>query len=479
MLLVVLAGLAWAMAGVVARTSALDALRAEAVNIEEHVLRPDGSLAFDAPPWSEPHHRYLSRHIDPYFVQIFSADGRLLRASDNVRALGAAYPQHLRPEQPTAWNLRPFVVEGIPATDGDGDDDDAPADWVYAIHHDVRDRAGRLLAVVQVGRFVPPAVDDLPELGGWIALAVSVLVAGWLGLVWALGGWVVRPLEALTAHARSLHPDALSFDVRPVPRVPVPDGADAETRALALALDEALARLAVAFDEQRRFTADAAHELQTPLTALLGHTEVALRRERTPDQYRAALERTRDDATALIATVRALLALARFDRAAPVADAEALDLADLVASEVRVRAADLAEKPLALRLDAHPAPVVADRPLVADVLRIVLDNALKYTDAGTVTVRTGCDADGAWVEVQDTGIGLSEADLAHAGRRFFRARAVQDRPGTGIGLALAGRIAERLGGTLTLASRLGVGTRATLRLPVAPGSWTTRSEPYH
>ena len=280
--------------------------------------------------------------------------------------------------------------------------------------------------------------------------------------MWAIGGRVVRPLEAITGHAAALSAATLGE------RVPIPPDADRETAALASALNGALERLDGSFAEMQRFTSNAAHELQTPLTVLRGHVEVALRRERTPDAYRATLRLLLAEADGMAQAVHGLLDLARLDTGSAL-PAEALDLADVAraaAAELRPRAE---AKGLALTVRTTPAPVCGHPDLLREVARNLVDNAVKYTDCGRVEVSVSVEGGEACLAVADTGRGIAAACAERATDRFWRADDVQHLPGSGLGLAIVKRIVESHGGRLVVGANEGGGARLEARVPSVPG----------
>lgn len=430
--------------GVAARSTheARRALRAEAHAVEAAAVTPGGHLRPRRYDWSEPHHRYSDRRLDPYFLQVFDRDGRLLRASLNTA--GGPLPQH-----------------ALARTDGDGLATPLarlPDRRFYRITEALRASDGREVGVVQIARHVPTVPAHLGRLAAALVLALGSLLAALLALVWGIGGRVVRPLAALTAHAEGLSAATLGA------RVPVPPDADREAAALAAALNGALVRLDAAFDQMQRFTADASHELQTPLTVLRGHVDVALRRERTPESYRETLRVLASEAEAMTTTVRGLLALARLDADAGL-DTARVDLADVARAEAETFRALAETRGLALGVHADAAPVAGHSDLLREMVRTLLDNAVKYTASGHVAVATGASEGQAWVAVEDTGPGMAPEHRARATSRFWRGPDVQAVPGSGLGLALAQRIAERHGGALVLDAAPGGGLRATVRLP--------------
>jgi signal transduction histidine kinase len=444
--LAALGALVWLGAYVGLTFGARARVEAEAHEVASHVLQPDGRLDADDYAWDQPHHRFLDPHIDPYFVRVFDARGRLLRTSENVARLRAPMPAPAPPgEAGLLRPLRPFSVG---------------AHRLYAVTEEVVRPDGAPVGLVEVARYDPELDRQLLRIGLGLGAGFLLVWAALLGLVWAVGGRVVRPLEAITASAQALSPEHLEG------RVPVPPDADGETAELAEALNVALARIEDAFREVRRFTADAAHELQTPLTVMLGHVDVALRRERDPAAYRETLRLLHGEIGGLTQTVRGLLALARLEGSRQALEVAPVDFPRLVEGEVEAVRRRAEERGLALRLTTSTGgTVLGHEPLLREVVRNLLDNAVKYTQAGEVAVRVEEAGSGVHLVVADTGPGIPEEDLPHVTARLHRARSVQHVPGSGLGLALVQQVVRHHGGVLSVASVPGQGTTVTIVLP--------------
>jgi signal transduction histidine kinase len=256
----------------------------------------------------------------------------------------------------------------------------------------------------------------------------------------------------------------------PGQRLPSPGTGD-ELEDLQNAFNDLLCRLQEAFGRQRRFTGDASHQLRTPLTAMLGQAEVALRRDRPADEYRAALARIQAQASHLRQVVEALLFLARADAEARL---DALEITDLTGTLAVLRerwsghprAADLRTE----AATGGPFRARVQPLLLGQLLDNLLDNAFKYSEPGAaVVVRLRREAGAVLLDVEDAGRGIPGEDLAHVFEPFFRSAESRrlGLPGVGLGLAMVQRIAAALGGEVVVKSNEGAGSRFTLRLPAA------------
>jgi heavy metal sensor kinase len=305
-----------------------------------------------------------------------------------------------------------------------------------------------------------PIPDELNRLARWLAALAGGL---WLVAV-VIGRWLCRrtlaPVSEMADAARTISP------ADPGERLHVRPTGD-ELEDLGRALNGALARLEEAFDRQARFTGDAAHQLRTPLAAVLGQVEVALRRDRDPADYRATLAAVAEQVRHLHRLTEALLFLARADAEAARPDLADVRLAEWLAEYLdRWRAAHPSVQ-VELAVDGSTGPVRAHPELLAQLLDNLLDNAVKYgPPGGPVQIRVGLRDGSVEVAVTDAGPGIATEDLPRVFEPFFRssaARAAGVR-GVGLGLSVARRIAEAMGATLTAASEPGRGSRFVLRM---------------
>jgi heavy metal sensor kinase len=247
-------------------------------------------------------------------------------------------------------------------------------------------------------------------------------------------------------------------------------GTGDELDRLAATLNDMLARLDVTFRQIRQFSADASHELQTPLTILQGELEVALRAPRTPDEYRRVLTSALEESKRIARLVEGLLLLSRADAGVLRMDHQAVDLTRLVA-EVCEQSQVLA-KARGVTLDLEPLTPVTiqgDPQHLRRLLVNLVDNGLKYTLAGG-RVTLALHQEGGWavLRVADPGIGLTPEEQERIFQRFYRAPTAvsRDVEGSGLGLCIARSIVEAHGGSIQVESAADHGSIFTVRLPL-------------
>jgi two-component system OmpR family sensor kinase len=261
--------------------------------------------------------------------------------------------------------------------------------------------------------------------------------------------------------------------------VAVPLSGDEMAR-LALTVNGMLARLEQSFGSLHRFTADASHELKTPLMVLRAGVERALVHPGVPNEILQSLDETLAQINQMSEMVENLLTLARADEGRAPLAVEPAELREIL-SDVAETAGMLGEDS-GIRVSSHmpeqPVLLAVDRHRIREMLLNLVTNAIKYTPPGG-SVTLGLEEEEATgtvvISVRDTGIGIAPGDLPHIFDRFWRADPARsrtgERPGTGLGLAITKWIAEAHGGTITVQSRPGRGTLFVVRLP--RDGWST------
>jgi heavy metal sensor kinase len=253
-------------------------------------------------------------------------------------------------------------------------------------------------------------------------------------------------------------------------RLPTPASAD-ELDALGRAFNGLLDRLQESFERQRRFTGDASHQLRTPLAAMLGQVEVALRRDRSVEDYRQVLSLVQKQASHLRRIVEMLLFLARADAEARLSSLERIELTEWL----NKHRASWSDHPRAADMSCDVASggpwcVETHVSLLAELVDILVDNACKYSAPGTpIALRVGEERGEVCLSVSDRGCGIAAQDLPYIFKPFYRSEDARRHgiAGAGLGLAIAERMAGAFGGRITAKSELGRGSCFTLHLKPA------------
>ena len=380
-----------------------------------------GALSDDAPAAETPAAREM-------IIQIWRADGVMLYRSPQGRLL---------PPQ-TVIGFSDTVAGGEPYR-------------IYALRTATQ--------VVQVAQQTEARGRMAGQLALRAVLPVALLAPVLMLIVWWVVGRAIGPIERVRRQVAARRPD----DLAPLPTAGLP----AEVRPLVGEMNGLLTRLSDAWDALTHFTADAAHELRSPLAALRLQAQSL---QRAPDDATRAIATERllagiDRATRL---VEQLLALARQEAAGEGAELVSLDLTALARNALADAEPEAARHAIALTLDAPTAHVVlrADEAALAVLLRNLLGNALRHTPPGG-QVRVGVREEASVIDltVEDSGPGIAPDERARVQDRFYRVPGTPGH-GSGLGLAIVRAIAERHGAALTLdASPTLGGLRVMLRWP--------------
>jgi signal transduction histidine kinase len=315
------------------------------------------------------------------------------------------------------------------------------------------------------GYFVQADIDAVRNFRWTLLAAGGAVLAFGLGAGWWFTTRAIRPIEQISAAASRISQGNLSE------RVLVDDRGD-ELGQLASVLNGTFAKLESAFAQQQRFTADAAHQLRTPLAVIISETQTTLARDRTAAEYRETVQADLDTAQQMRRLTESLLELARLDsgnESHPRANVDLAEAARLCVDRTRPLAA---QHSIRLHGDFASAQALCVPDRLDQLIGNLLTNAIYYNKAGgEVHIATFTEADAAVLTIADTGFGIAPADLPHIFNRFYRgfqhadeghSRAVSH---AGLGLAICKAIVDAEGGTIEAASTLHTGTTFTVRLP--------------
>ena len=395
--------------------------------------------------------------VVPDFLLVTSRDGRLLFASPDARALTFAEFEQLNaltvpPPQPGThlpgkYRINPngptlhYVVRPVPDAG-----DQFGAIFAGADTRTAELRLEQLLSTIVIA-FV-------------VGIVPAVLVGRWIA------GRALEPVDRMITEVREIT-DGRSLHRR----LALPMERD-ELGRLAETVNQMMTRLERSFAALRRFTADASHELKTPLTVVRAGVERAITRPDLPQETLAALEETLQEVNRMTELLEALLTLARADEGRADLHREPVDMRSIIeeAGETGELLAEHAGVTIEIRMPPDPVVLAVDRSRVRQLALNLIENAVKYTPpGGTVSVELGAGDGRVLLTVADTGIGIAPGDLPHVFDRFWRADSARtrtgERPGAGLGLAICKWIAEAHGGTIEVQSRPGRGTTFTVILP--------------
>src|ERR1043166_101918 len=401
--------------------------------------------------------------VVPDYLLVTSKDGSLLFGSPDARSLGFA-----RFEQVLALARAAATAEGV-AGPGRYHVPDGPT-----IHYVIRSvpEAGGQIGTILAGADTRSAALQVDQ------LITTIVIAFLVGIVPAVlvGRWIAgRPLEpgdSMIAEIREIT-DGRSLHRR----LAIPMEKD-ELGRLAATLNQMWTRLERSFVALRRFTADASHELKTPLTVVRAGVERAITRPGLPPETLAPLEETLQEVNRMTELLDALLTLARADEGRAELHKVPVDLREIIeeAGETGELLAEHAGVGIDIRLPPKPLVVPVDRSRMRQLALNLIENAVKYTPrGGQVSVELGSSNGRAVFTVADTGIGIAPGDLPHVFDRFWRADSARtrtsERAGTGLGLAICKWIAEAHGGTIDVQSRPGRGTTFTGGPPAAEAGY--------
>src|SRR5213594_2680677 len=391
----------------------------------------------------------------PDYLIITARDGSLLFASPDARALTFQQVEQLRLVAAAPISGR---TSGALRLEPDG------PKLHYALRY-VTD-AGPQFGAILAGANLRTAELSAEQLLDTFALILPI------GLLAALlvGSWIARgalaPVDQIITEVREI------TDGRSLHRRLAEPMVKDELGRLAATLNQMMTRLERSFSALRRFTADASHELKTPLTVLRAGVERAITAPHLPPETLATLEETLQEINRMTELVDALLTLARADEGTAPLHREPIDLRALL-EETRETGELLAEQAgVHVEVATPPESVIleVDTQRFRQLVLNLLTNAVKYTPrGGSVHVQLGENDGRVTLTVADTGIGIALGDLPHIFDRFWRADSARtrtgERPGAGLGLAICKWIAEAHGGQIEVASRAGRGTMFTVTLP--------------
>ncbi|HEU5227561.1 MAG TPA: heavy metal sensor histidine kinase [Ktedonobacteraceae bacterium] len=391
-------------------------------------------------------------------VRVLDSHGNLLEATPAFQALRVPTTSVTQPLAGTPWQGTVLST----------------SDQEVRLYSSTLTSGGKAMAVIQVGESLEPLHELLHRLvAALLVVGFLVLTACAIGSSW-LAARSFTPMKRLAETARKITGGDLHQ------RVPVPVVRD-EVHYLAVTLNEMLDSLEQAFSRQRRFVADASHELRTPVAVIRNKAEIALLRPRSQEDYGVILHSIHAETERLSHLINDLLALARGDEGQARFEREPVRL-DRLVEAVGANADGLAQQQgIALTVQvSQPVTVIGDEARLIQVIINLVDNALRYTNpGGQVQVSLRASDTAAQLVVRDTGIGIAPEHLPLIFERFFRADAARRQTGeshSGLGLSIVDWIVRMHGGSVVVESQVDRGSCFTVHLPKPSHSLPVLSE---
>lgn len=331
------------------------------------------------------------------------------------------------------------------------------------------DRIGYPNFMVRVGtstEFIRQDVAQVTRIAAPVTLAL-LLLAPIGGFV--LSGRATRPLRKIIRTTQGLRPSRLTD------RLPIRGTGD-ELDQLSEKINAFLDRIADYIEKQREFTANAAHELRSPMTAILSSVEIAVSKERTLREYEELLDLVHEECTRLTTLINQLLLLAESDAGYLEQMRQPVRLDEIAQRSVDMFAGVAEDRDVCLALKTEPNVLVAgDAGQLRQVLNNLLDNAIRFTPSGgqvMISLRRDSGRPEAVLSVRDTGLGIPQNDLPRIFDRFYQVERSRERTtatrGSGLGLSICEAIILAHGGKIVVDSMLGSGTTVLVRLPCDP-----------
>jgi len=322
------------------------------------------------------------------------------------------------------------------------------------------------IGAIVVGRSTATVTEVLESFKNILIFAALATLALAGGGGFFMANRVLKPVERIRQTAQEIGESDLSRRIQVA--------SEDEMGRLAITLNKMIARLEAAFSRQRQFTADASHELRTPLAIVQAESTLALRKERTQEDYRKSLELISQEAGHMSAVVGNLLYLARIDAGKDQVNFENINLRELLAelsSDIEVLAR---EKGLEFKLaPLEDLTVEGDKVKLEQLFLNILENAIRYTTrGGSISASVVREGKTAVIAIRDTGIGIPEEHIPHIFERFYRVDKARSRAegGTGLGLAICKHITQVHNGKIEVESQVGKGSTFSISLPLTENS---------
>lgn len=393
----------------------------------------------------EYHNHAESKQIQERYLEVLAPDGRVLYRNDRLGAMALGGPE--------------FENEG---RGGYSQRNTRLADGTRVLLVSRRHVMAGKPILIRLAYSLEPILWQLRQslLAFLGALPIALAGAGLAGYL--LARRTLEPLAVMTRRAEQITPDRLGE------RLPV-GNPDDELGQMGRVFNGTLDRLESAFEQMRRFTADASHELRTPLTSMRSVGEVSLQNERSREEYRETIGSMLEEANRLTRLVENLLTISRADAGEYHLQRTPIAVLDLTRESAALLDVLIDEKSQHLHLGGDEgATVVGDRLVLRQAIVNILHNAIKFSPpAADISVATTQNGRSVKIRISDSGPGIAEEDLGRVFQRFYRVDKSRSSEGggAGLGLSIAQWAVQVHGGRITLESELGAGTTFQIEIP--------------
>ncbi len=321
---------------------------------------------------------------------------------------------------------------------------------------------GYVVSIIQIGTSLQFLFESLRKLLYILAILfpIGILISFFSG--YFLAERVLAPVRIITQKAKRISGENL--DEKIGENMP-----DDEIGELAKTFDGMISRIRESFEELRQFSADVSHELRTPLTILKGEIEVALKGDRTKEEYKKTLKSSLEEVERLKRIVEDLLFLSKVEAGKITYRLTKVDLLEVVLSVINVLKFLIKQKNIKLNIDGSPEIYVkGDENLLKQLVYNLIENAIKYNrDGGEINIQIDKNEKNVILKISDTGYGIPEEDLNKIFNRFYRVSKSRTRSegGLGLGLNIVKKIVELHNGEIKVESEINKGSTFTVILP--------------
>jgi heavy metal sensor kinase len=415
----------------------------------EDIETVEGLLYFDSAgklQFRDDYHNHAeSKHIQERYLEVLSPQGQVLFRNDRLGSalLGGAV----------------FANEG---SGGYSERTERLPDRTRVVLVSRRHTMSGRPILIRLAYSMEPVWSQIYQLllAFLAALPIALAGAGFAG--YSLARSALKPLSQMIRRAEQITPDRLHE------RLPVKNPHD-ELGQLGRVFNDTLDRLESAFEQMRRFTADASHELRTPLTAIRSVGEVGLQRDATREEYREIIGSMLEEANRLTRLVENLLAVSRADAGQVQLQRRPIPVFDLTRESAALLDVLIDEKGQKLRLEGDAGATVLGDPLILrQAIVNILHNAIKFSPAhGDISVSTTRNEREVNIRIADSGPGIAEEHREKVFQRFYRIdnSRSRDSGGAGLGLSIAQWAVQAHGGRITIESRDGAGCEFQIAIP--------------